>query len=146
MKGYVSGDERTLGKIDAQGRLRTGDLGRLDDDGHLFLVGRSSEMIKSAGERIFPQEIEDVLHRLDGVAEVAVIGLPDELLGEKVVAYLIAKAGHTLERPTLKAHCLAAMPFVRVPKEFRVVESLPQTASGKVSRAKLRQQAVADKA
>ncbi|MEM9456964.1 MAG: class I adenylate-forming enzyme family protein [Myxococcota bacterium] len=144
MKGYVSGDERELGKIDAQGRLRTGDLGRVDADGHLFLVGRSSEMIKSAGERIFPQEIEDVLQQLDGVAEVAVIGLPDETLGERIVAYLIAKPGHTLERPQLKAHCLAAMPFVRVPKEFVVVDQLPQTASGKVSRSKLKKQILAE--
>lgn len=146
MKGYVSGDERELGKIDAQGRLRTGDLGRLDEDGHLFLVGRSSEMIKSAGERIFPQEIEDVLQQLPGVAEVAVIGLPDETLGERIVAYLIAKPGHTLERPQLKAHCLAAMPFVRVPKEFVVVDELPQTASGKVSRSKLKKQILAEQA
>lgn len=144
MKGYVSGDEQQLGKIDDQGRLRTGDLGRVDDDGHLFLVGRSSEMIKSAGERIFPQEIEDVLNRLDGVQEVAVIGLPDDTLGERVVAYLIAKEGHELPRAKLKAHCLAAMPFVRVPKEFVVVDSLPQTASGKVSRSKLKKQLLAE--
>jgi len=144
MKGYVSGDERELGKIDDQGRLRTGDLGKLDDDGHLYLVGRSSEMIKSAGERIFPQEIEEVLHKFPGVAEVAVIGLPDEVLGERVIAYLTAQEGHTLPRLELKAHCLAAMPFVRVPKEFRVVDSLPQTASGKVSRGELKQQALAE--
>jgi long-chain acyl-CoA synthetase len=140
MKGYVSGDEKQLGKIDDQGRLRTGDLGRLDDDGHLFLVGRSSEMIKSAGERIFPQEIEDVLHRFPGVQEVAVIGLPDAMLGERVVAYIIPKQGVSLDRSALKTHCLAAMPFVRVPKEFVVVDTLPQTASGKVSRSKLKEQ------
>jgi acyl-CoA synthetase (AMP-forming)/AMP-acid ligase II len=143
MKGYVSGDERQLGKIDAQGRLRTGDLGRLDEDGHLFLVGRSSEMIKSAGERIFPQEIEDVLHRFPGVAEVAVIGVPDEMLGERVVAYIIPKQGAELDRGQLKAHCLAAMPFVRVPKEFVLVSELPQTASGKVSRSKLKEEVLA---
>lgn len=146
MKGYVSGDEQELGKIDAKGRLRTGDLGRVDADGHLFLVGRSSEMIKSAGERIFPQEIENVLSRFEGVQEVAVIGLPDELLGERVVAYLIAKEGHELARGKLKAHCLSAMPFVRVPKDFVVVETLPQTASGKVSRSALKKQLLAEAA
>ncbi|MCX4240775.1 class I adenylate-forming enzyme family protein [Paraliomyxa miuraensis] len=140
MKGYVSGDERELGKIDDAGRLRTGDLGRIDEDGHLYLVGRSSEMIKSAGERIFPQEIEDVLHRFEGVQEVAVIGLPDETLGERVVAYIIPKDGVQLDRSALKQHCLAAMPFVRVPKEFVLVDELPQTASGKVSRSKLKAQ------
>lgn len=144
MKGYVSGDERELGKIDTKGRLRTGDLGRIDEDGHLFLVGRSSEMIKSAGERIFPQEIEDVLHRHPGVAEVAVIGLPDEMLGERVVAYIIAKDGAVLDRSALKQHCLEAMPFVRVPKQFVVVSELPQTASGKVSRSKLKEQVLAE--
>jgi len=143
MKGYVSGDERQLGKIDSKGRLRTGDLGRVDEDGHLFLVGRSSEMIKSAGERIFPQEIEDVLHRFAGVEEVAVIGLPDEMLGERVVAYIIPKQGVTLDRGELKQHCLAAMPFVRVPKEFVQVDTLPQTASGKVSRSKLKEEVLA---
>jgi long-chain acyl-CoA synthetase len=143
MKGYVSGDERQLGKIDAKGRLRTGDLGRIDEDGHLYLVGRSSEMIKSAGERIFPQEIEDVLHRFPGVGEVAVIGLPDEMLGERVVAYVIPKQGTTLDGSALKQHCLAAMPFVRVPKQFVVVDALPQTASGKVSRSKLKEEVLA---
>ena len=143
MKGYVSGDERELGKIDDQGRLRTGDLGRLDEDGHLFLVGRSSEMIKSAGERIFPQEIEDVLHRHPAVQEVAVIGLPDEILGERVVAYIIPHDGQQPTRAELKAHCLEAMPFVRVPKEFVLVSELPQTASGKVSRSKLKAQVLA---
>lgn len=143
MKGYVSGDERQLGKIDSKGRLRTGDLGRIDEDGHLFLVGRSSEMIKSAGERIFPQEIEDVLHRFPGVAEVAVIGVPDEMLGERVEAYIIPKEGVALDRGQLKAHCLAAMPFVRVPKQFVLVGELPQTASGKVSRSKLKEEVLA---
>jgi long-chain acyl-CoA synthetase len=142
MKGYVSGDERELGKIDSRGRLRTGDLGKLDDDGHLFLVGRSSEMIKSAGERIFPQEIEEVLASHPEVREVAVIGLPDPMLGERVVAYVILAPAAAVDRAGLKAHCLAGLPFVRVPKEFHIVDDLPQTASGKVSRAALKKQAL----
>ncbi len=142
MKGYVSGDEVELGKIDDQGRLRTGDLGRIDEDGHLFLVGRSSEMIKSAGERIFPQEIEDVLSAHPAVHEVAVIGLPDPTLGERVVAYVITSPTEKVDRAELKSHCLQALPFVRVPREFRFVDELPQTGSGKVSRKKLRQQAI----
>lgn len=138
MVGYVSGDHRELGKIDAAGRLRTGDLGRLDDDGHLFLVGRSSEMIKSAGERIFPQEIEEVLATHPDVDEVAVIGVPDPVLGEKVVAYVVAHPGRDVEASNLKAHCLQSLPFVRVPKAFELVTELPKTASGKVSRGALR--------
>lgn len=139
MKGYVSGDEKELGKIDDQGRLRTGDLGRVDEDGHLFLVGRSSEMIKSAGERIFPQEIEDVVAEHPAVREVAVIGIKDDTLGEKVVAYVVLAPGSEVDRAQFRNHCLSKLPFVRVPKEFRVVDELPKTASGKVSRGKLKQ-------
>lgn len=138
MKGYVSGDERALGKIDAQGRLRTGDLGWLDDDGHLFLSGRSSEMIKSAGERIFPQEIESVIARHPRVREVAAIGLPDPLLGERIVAYVVLTEGPPVELAEFRQHCLHALPFVRVPKAFEIVDDLPRTDSGKISRAALK--------
>jgi len=138
MKGYVGGDEAELGKIDAQGRLRTGDLGYLDPDGHLFLVGRSSEMIKSAGERIFPQEVEDVVGRHPRVREVAVIGVPDPTLGEKLVAYVALHPGPDIELSEFRAHCLQALPFVRVPKSFEVVDELPKTASGKISRSAIR--------
>jgi len=144
MKGYVCGDERTLGKIDDQGRLRTGDLARLDEDGHLFLCGRSSEMIKSAGERIFPQEIEDVVGAHPEVREVAVIGLPDDTLGERIVAYVVLAPEAEVSKAEFRGHCLTELPFVRVPKEFRVVDALPKTASGKVSRGKLKQQARQD--
>lgn len=139
MKGYVGGNERELGKIDARGRLRTGDLGRLDEDGHLFLVGRSSEMIKSAGERIFPQEIEDVLGRHPGVQEVAVVGVKDPVLGERMIAYVVPVPGAAPDPAALKAHCLQSLPFVRVPRAFELVPELPKTASGKVSRGALRE-------
>ncbi|MBK6916356.1 MAG: acyl--CoA ligase [Deltaproteobacteria bacterium] len=140
MKGYVSGDERALGKIDERGRLRTGDLGYLDDDGHLFLAGRSSEMIKSAGERIFPQEIEGVIAKHPRVREVAVIGLPDPMLGERIAAYVCLSEGPAVELAEFRQHCLSALPFVRVPRTFEIVDDLPRTDSGKVSRAKLKQQ------
>jgi acyl-CoA synthetase (AMP-forming)/AMP-acid ligase II len=137
MKGYVSGDERTSGRIDGRGRLRTGDLGRFDADGYLYLSGRSSEMIKSAGERIFPREIEEVIDAFDGVAESAVLGLPDPVLGEKLVACVTVKEGATIVLGDLRAHCLKSLPFVRTPREVRFVKSLPKTASGKIVRASL---------
>ena len=143
MKGYVSGDEKALGKIDDAGRLRTGDLGYLDAEGHLFLVGRSSEMIKSAGERIFPQEVEDVVGRHPRVREVAVIGVPDPTLGEKLVAYVALHPGPDIELSEFRAHCLQALPFVRVPKSFEVVDELPKTASGKISRSAIRKAVLA---
>lgn len=134
MRGYVSGDE---GRLDAHGRLRTGDLGRLDADGYLYLVGRQSDLIKSAGERIFPRELEEVLERHPDVLEAAVLGVPDSALGEKLVALVVARPGRALEAAQVKAHALRWLPFVRTPRELHVVASLPKTASGKVDRSAL---------
>ncbi|WP_438025547.1 class I adenylate-forming enzyme family protein [Sorangium sp. So ce233] len=138
MKGYVSGDERTSGRIDAQGRLRTGDLGHLDAEGYLFLSGRSSEMIKSAGERIFPREIEEVLQAHPSVGEAAVFGVPDPVLGERIVACVVPAPGHAPSVQVLKTHCLKSLSYVRTPKEIYVVQDLPKTVSGKTLRDALR--------
>jgi acyl-CoA synthetase (AMP-forming)/AMP-acid ligase II len=137
MRGYVSGDERLSGRIDERGRLHTGDLGKLDERGYLYLVGRSSEMIKCAGERIFPREIEEVLDGCAAVAESVVLGVPDPLLGEKVVACVVLKEGAEITPGDLRAHCLKSLPLVRTPREVRFVKSLPKTSSGKIARAAL---------
>lgn len=135
MRGYVSGDD---GRIDHEGRLRTGDLGRLDADGYLYLAGRQSDLIKSAGERIFPREIEEVLDRHPDVQESAVLGVTDPTLGEKLVALVVAKPGRPLDAAAVRGHALRWLPFVRTPREVHLVTALPKTASGKVERAKLR--------
>lgn len=137
MKGYVSGDHVSSGRIDAEGRLRTGDLGRIDEDGFLWLVGRSSDMIKSAGERVFPKEVEDVILQHPAVAECAVIGVKDPTLGEKISAIVALREGHTLTLNELRSFCLKLLPFVRAPRDLRVVAALPKTASGKINRGGL---------
>jgi long-chain acyl-CoA synthetase len=134
MKGYVSGDERSSGRIDDRGRLRTGDLGRFDEDGFLFLVGRSSQMIKSSGERIFPKEIEDVLDQHPAVKESAVLGVPDQELGERIVACVALNDGASFDLPLMRNHCLKSMSFVRVPRVLYVFDALPKTNSGKIDR------------
>ncbi|MEQ8985231.1 MAG: class I adenylate-forming enzyme family protein [Deltaproteobacteria bacterium] len=134
MVGYVSGDERTSGRIDESGALHTGDLGRLDADGYLFLSGRLSEMIKTAGERVFPREIEAVLERHPAVLEAAVVGLPDRVLGERIVAFVVPRPGQTAAPAALAEHARAWLPFVRSPREVFVVEALPKTASSKLRR------------
>ncbi len=134
MKGYVAGDE---GRIDGEGRLRTGDLGRIDADGYLYLAGRRSDLIKSAGERIFPREIEDVLDRHPDVLESAVLGVPDPSLGEKLVALVVSRPDRPLDVAAVKSHALRWLPFVRTPRELHAVAALPKTASGKVDRSKL---------
>jgi long-chain acyl-CoA synthetase len=138
MCGYVSGDEITSGRIDRFGRLHTGDLGRLDTEGFLFLAGRKSELIKSAGERIFPREIESVLDSHPDVVESAVVGIPDDMLGERVIACVVVRADSKLKRAEeLRTYCLKVLPLVRVPREIRLSEALPKTGSGKIERGSL---------
>ena len=139
MLGYVSGDERESGVIDDRGRLHTGDLGRMDSDDCLFLVGRRSEMIKTAGERVFPGEIEQTIETHPDVEACAVVGLPDRLLGEMIVAFVVPTSDGSVNADDIRRHCLRSLPFVRVPKETRFVSDLPKTASGKVDRASLKQ-------
>jgi acyl-CoA synthetase (AMP-forming)/AMP-acid ligase II len=139
MRGYVSGDEVSSGRIDAEGRLRTGDLGRIDEAGHLFLVGRSSDMIKTAGERVFPKEVEDVILAHPAVSEAVVIGVKDPSLGEKIVTLLVLREGASLTLAELRTHCVKVMPFVRAPREIKIVPTLPKTASGKINRGGLQE-------
>jgi acyl-CoA synthetase (AMP-forming)/AMP-acid ligase II len=141
MAGYWGRPEDTARVIDAQGRLRTGDLGWLDEDGDLHLVGRVDDMIKSAGERIFPAEIERVLRAASGVAEVCVLGVPDELLGQRIEAHLALAPGAADDGADLgerlRRHCLAELPLPRVPQAFHAWPALPRLANGKLDRVRL---------
>ena len=124
----------------ADGWYYTGDLGRLDEDGDLWIVGRVDDMIISGGENIHPLEIEEVLAGAPGVREVAVVGLPDDRLGQHVTAFVVAEEGVTAEE--LDACCLAAptSPRFKRPREYRFVEALPKSPSGKILRRKLREE------
>jgi long-chain acyl-CoA synthetase len=139
MCGYVSEDEISCGKIDALGRLHTGDIGRLDNRGFLSILGRKSSLIKSAGERVFPGEVESVLDAHPAIRESAVFGLPDVVLGEKIVACVVRKPEANVEIEELRTHCLRSLPLVRAPREIRFAEQLPKTESGKIDRGHLRE-------
>ena len=123
------------------GWYRTGDVGRLDEDGDLWVVGRVDDMVISGGENIHPVEVEDVLARAPGVREVAVIGAPDDRLGQRVVACVVADEGVTAEQ--LDAFCLASDRLARFkrPREYRFVSGLPKSPSGKILRRMLREEA-----
>ena len=120
------------------GWYHTGDVGRLDDDGDLWVVGRVDDMIVSGGENIHPVEVEDVLARAHGVREVAVVGAPDDRWGQRVVAYVVTDAALTGDE--LDAHCLTSDTLARFkrPREYRFVAELPKSASGKILRRMLR--------
>jgi 2-furoate---CoA ligase len=123
-----------------EGWYFTGDLGRLDEDGELWIVGRVDDMIVSGGENIHPLEVEEVLARAPGVREVAVVGAPDDRWGQRVVACVVADEGVTAEG--LDAHCLGSDSLARFkrPREYRFVASLPKSPSGKILRRMLREE------
>jgi 2-furoate---CoA ligase len=125
-------------KAIVDGWYRTGDAGRIDEDGDLWVVGRVDDMIISGGENIHPVEIEDVLARAPGVRDVAVVGAPDERLGQRVVAFVVADGDSSPE--SLDAFCLASDRLARFkrPREYRFVDELPKSASGKILRRMLR--------
>jgi 2-furoate---CoA ligase len=121
------------------GWYHTGDLGRLDEDGDLWLEGRADDMIISGGENVHPLEIEDVLARHPGVREVAVVGAPDDRLGQRVLAYVVGET--TAEE--LELHCLASeLARWKRPREYRFLGELPKSSSGKILRRVLRDEKV----
>lgn len=133
MLGYWNDSEAT-NMVISDGWLKTGDLAHYDDDEYIYIDGRSSEMIKSGAHRISPKEIEEVIHELDEVSEVAVIGVPDELLGQLIKAIIVPKSGLEINKLKLLAHCKEKLANYKVPKILEFIDRLPKTSSGKVKR------------
>jgi acyl-CoA synthetase (AMP-forming)/AMP-acid ligase II len=117
--------------------LRTGDTFRVDEDGLLYFVGRSDEIIKTRGEKVSPVEVESVLHGIRGVREAAVIGVPDELLGEAIRAYVVLEEGVSLSQRDVIAECRQRLEGFKVPKEVVTLAELPKTPTGKIRKAGL---------
>jgi acyl-CoA synthetase (AMP-forming)/AMP-acid ligase II len=128
-------------RFDAEGWLDTGDLGNVDADGYLWLVGRASELINRSGEKILPREIEDVLREDPGVRDAVVVGRPDPVLGEVPVAYVVGAGDDPGLADRLAERCRAALARDRQPAELTVVEQLPTTGTGKVLRAEVAEMA-----
>jgi fatty-acyl-CoA synthase len=137
MAGYLDMAEETARALRG-GWFRAGDLARMDDEGFLFLEGRSKDMIIRGGENIYPVEVETVLARHPGVGQVAVIGRPDAHWGEVVVGYLTLLPGVTLDEDALRAHCRARLASYKIPVAFAVVPEMPVNASGKILKRELR--------
>lgn len=116
----------------------SGDLVKMDEDGFLYYVGRRDTMIKSSGFRVSPTEIEEVLFQSGGLRQAAVIGVPDDALGQSIKAFVVAREGHTVDAAHLIAHCADRMPRYMVPKLVEVLPELPKTTSGKVDYPALR--------
>ncbi len=136
--GYWRRPELAATEFTPDGWFRTGDLGRIDADGYLHLVGRSKDLVITGGLNVYPKEVEAVLDALPGVAESAVVGLPDADFGEAVVAVVVPEPGATLSPEALRTAARAHLAAFKVPKQVHLVEALPRNAMGKVEKAALR--------
>jgi long-chain acyl-CoA synthetase len=138
MKGYLNKPEESAAAIDEQGYLRTGDIGRMDGDGHLFITGRLKEMLIIGGENVFPREIEEVLNSHPSVKESGVIGRIDPVRGELPVAFVELKEGQSFDETAVRSFCRQRLAGYKVPSEVRVLPALPRNPTGKVMRRELK--------
>lgn len=142
MKGYYKMPEATAQAIDSEGWLHSGDLCIRDKDGYYKVVGRIKDMIIRGGENIYPKEIEEFLYTCDKISDVQVIGVPSKQYGEEVMACIILKQGAEMTEDEVKELVRSHMARHKVPKYVRFMDAFPTTASGKIQKFKLREQAI----
>ena len=141
MQGYYKLDKETKEAFDAEGYFRTGDLGRFDAEGHLFISGgRKKDLIIKAGENIAPVRIEEVLYTHPAIQDASVIGVPDDKVGEEIVACIQFKPEQSATEGELKKFCLESLPAFMVPGAFKIYEELPKNPTGKILKPQLRKE------
>jgi fatty-acyl-CoA synthase len=140
-EGYTGGGS----KDEIDGLMATGDVGRLDDAGRLFVEGRDDEMIVSGGENLFPKEVEDLMARHDDVAEVAAIGVDDEKFGQRLRAFVVPCGGKSPSEDALKSYVKSNLAGYKVPREIWFLDELPRNATGKVLKRELKEMEEAPK-
>jgi len=137
MLGYFHDDERTKAAFEG-GWFHSGDLATIDADGYIFVVDRKKDMIKTGGENVASREVEEMIYRLPQVSEVAVVGVPHARWVEAVVAVIVVKAGQSLSKDAIHAHCAEHLAAFKVPKDIVFAEALPRNPSGKLLKRELR--------
>ena len=143
MLGYWEQDDKTDEAIDAARWMHTGDLATMDDAGYCSIVGRIKDMVIRGGENIYPREIEEFLYGHPGVADVQVIGVPDEKYGEELMAWIIAKPGvEGLDTAAIREFCSGKLAHYEIPRYVHVVDSFPMTVTGKIRKVAMRADAV----
>ncbi len=131
------------GRLPGERLLCTHDYFRMDQEGFLYFVGRNDDIIKTRGEKVSPVEIENVLYGIDGIQEAAVVGIPDEILGQAIRAYVALAPHAVLEEKRIRALCLARLENFMVPKEIIILPELPKTETGKINKKSLLQRGIA---
>ncbi len=137
MKGYWNNPEETAQAL-RDGWLYTGDVGYKDEDGYIFITDRKKDIIIRGGENVSPREVEEVLYQHPKIAEAGVIGIKDKVYGEEIKAFVVPKAGETLEVEEIIAFCKERLPTFKRPKLIQILEALPKNPVGKILRAELR--------
>ncbi|MFZ5590928.1 MAG: class I adenylate-forming enzyme family protein [Bacillota bacterium] len=140
MAGYYNREEETRWAL-RNGWFHTGDLAYMDQDGYLFIVDRKKDLIIRGGLNIHPREVEEVLYTHPAIFEAAVVGVPDPIMGEEVLAFVLTRDGRRLDEEELRRFCAEKLARYKIPRYFRFVENLPKTTSGKLLKGELRKMA-----
>jgi fatty-acyl-CoA synthase len=139
MKGYDDEPEATSRAVDRDGWLHTGDLGMMREDGYIHLTGRAKDMFIRGGENVYPREVEEFLYTHPKVAEVQLVGIPDERLGEVGVAWIRLKTGENATADEIRAFCDGQIAYFKIPEHIRFVDAFPMTVTGKIQKFKIRE-------
>ncbi len=144
MLGYWNNPEGTREAIDAAGWMHTGDLATMDEHGYVCIVGRNKDMIIRGGENVYPRELEEFFFTHPAVADVHIIGIPDERYGEAIVAWVKLHQGHAVNELQLQAWCKGRIAHFKTPKHFKFVETFPMTVTGKIQKFRMREISIED--
>jgi fatty-acyl-CoA synthase len=139
MLGYWNDGARTSEAIDSAGWMHTGDLATIDEYGYCRIVGRIKEMVIRGGENIYPREVEEYLYRHPDIQDVQVFGVPDTKYGEELCAWIVSRAGATLDAEAVRSFCQNRISHYKIPRHIRFVESFPSTVTGKVQKFAMRE-------
>jgi len=137
-RGYLNLPEETAAALDSDGWLHTGDIARIDEQGYVYLLDRAKDMVISGGMNVYSSEVEAVLHTCPGVHEAAVIGVPDDRLGEALFAVIVAAPGASLDEATIIEHCRSRIGGYKIPRRMAFMDAMPKSAMGKILKTELR--------
>jgi fatty-acyl-CoA synthase len=144
MLGYWNDEVRTREAIDSAGWMHTGDLATIDDDGYCRIVGRIKDMVIRGGENIYPREVEEYLYGHPDIQDVQIFGVPDTKYGEELCAWIVSKAGATLDEEGVRRFCQDRISHYKIPRYIRFVDSFPSTVTGKVQKFAMREAMIED--
>jgi fatty-acyl-CoA synthase len=143
MLGYWDDPDRTAEAIDTARWMHTGDLATMDDDGYVNVVGRIKDMVIRGGENVYPREIEEFLYRHPDIADVQVIGVPDEKYGEELMAWIVMREGaEPLTAAAVRQYCEGRLAHYKIPRYVHVVGEFPMTVTGKIRKVEMRERSV----